>query len=125
MRDLDLTLQRRTFVSDVRRLPYVPGRQPPQALRAQHSRATTAPVHAAEPTTSLDARRAEQIAQRPSRRERNVLELLADGYTTREIAQRMAYSERTIKNILQAVTSRLKVRNRTQAVAYAVRNGWI
>ncbi len=125
MRDLDMTLQRRTFASDVRRLPYVPGRQTPQVLRAQHGRSTTAQAHTADPTTSLDTRRAEQVAQRPSRRERDVLELLADGYTTREIAQRMAYSERTIKNILQAITSRLRVRNRTQAVAHALRNGWI
>jgi DNA-binding NarL/FixJ family response regulator len=54
-----------------------------------------------------------------------VLALLAEGYSTREIALRLAYSERTIKNILQTVTGRLHLRNRTQAVAYAVRNGWI
>ncbi len=60
-----------------------------------------------------------------TRRERDVLELVADGLCTREIAARLCWSERTIKNVLQELTIRLHLRNRTQAVAYAVRNGWI
>lgn len=58
-------------------------------------------------------------------RERDVLRLIADGLSTREVATRLAYSERTIKAVLQSLTIRLNLRNRTQAVAYAVRNGWI
>lgn len=58
-------------------------------------------------------------------RERDVLRLVSEGLSTREVAIRLAYSERTIKAILQSLTIRLNVRNRTQAVAYAVRNGWI
>jgi DNA-binding NarL/FixJ family response regulator len=58
-------------------------------------------------------------------REHDVLELIADGLSTREVALKLAYSERTIKNVLQDLTTRLQLRNRTQAVAYAVRNGWI
>ncbi|MDQ2749394.1 MAG: LuxR C-terminal-related transcriptional regulator [Pseudonocardiales bacterium] len=58
-------------------------------------------------------------------RERDVLALVAEGYSTREVATRLAYSERTIKNIVQDVTMRLNLRNRTQAVVYAVRHGWI
>jgi DNA-binding NarL/FixJ family response regulator len=58
-------------------------------------------------------------------REREVLALLAQGLSTREVATAMAYSERTIKNVLQELTTRLALRNRTQAVAYAVRHGWI
>jgi hypothetical protein len=41
------------------------------------------------------------------------------------LAKRLAYSERTFKNVLQELTMRLGLRNRTQAIAYAVRNGWI
>jgi len=58
-------------------------------------------------------------------RERDVLKLIADGLSTREVATKLAYSERTIKAVLQSLTVRLNLRNRTQAVAYAVRNGWI
>jgi DNA-binding NarL/FixJ family response regulator len=58
-------------------------------------------------------------------RERDVLGLIADGLSTREVAIQLAYSERTIKNVIQDLTMRLNVRNRTQAVACAVRNGWI
>ncbi|HEY2298558.1 MAG TPA: LuxR C-terminal-related transcriptional regulator [Jatrophihabitans sp.] len=63
----------------------------------------------------------------PSLRPREcvVLTLVADGLSTREVARRMCYSERTIKNILQELTTRVGLRNRTQAVAWAMRNGWI
>jgi DNA-binding NarL/FixJ family response regulator len=58
-------------------------------------------------------------------RETEVLKLVADGRDTTEIAQRLAYSERTIKNIIRDVTMRLNLRNRTHAVAYAVKEGLI
>jgi DNA-binding NarL/FixJ family response regulator len=54
-----------------------------------------------------------------------VLRLVADGLDTSEIARQLAYSERTVKNVLHDVTSRLQLRNRSQAVAYALRQGFI
>lgn len=60
-----------------------------------------------------------------SRRETEVLRLLADGMDTAEIAAEMTYSERTVKNILHSLLSRLGLRNRTHAVAYALREGMI
>jgi len=60
-----------------------------------------------------------------SKREVEVLRLVAEGLDTGEIAQQMAYSERTIKNVIHDVTTRLQLRNRSQAVAYAVREGLI
>jgi DNA-binding CsgD family transcriptional regulator len=56
-------------------------------------------------------------------REVEVLRLLAEGLYTTEIAAKLNYSERTIKNIILAVTRRLNLRNRTHAVAYAMRVG--
>jgi DNA-binding NarL/FixJ family response regulator len=58
-------------------------------------------------------------------RENIVLRLVADGLSTREIATKLCYSERTIKAVIQELTTRLYLRNRAHAVAYAVRNGWI
>lgn len=58
-------------------------------------------------------------------REAGVLRLLADGCDTSEIADHMAYSERTVKNVIHDITSRLQLRNRSHAVAYAIREGLI
>lgn len=58
-------------------------------------------------------------------REIEVLRLVADGLDTAEIAGALSYSERTIKNIIHDVTARLNLRNRSHAVAYAVRQGLI
>ena len=58
-------------------------------------------------------------------REIDVLRLLADGCDTAEVARQLAYSERTVKNVLQDVTRRHNLRNRTHAVAYALRQGLI
>jgi DNA-binding NarL/FixJ family response regulator len=58
-------------------------------------------------------------------RETAVLRLLAEGYDTSEVGQRLFYSERTVKNIIHDVTSRLELRNRAHAVAYAIREGLI
>lgn len=58
-------------------------------------------------------------------REREVLSLVAEGFGTTEIAAKLAYSERTVKNVLQGFTNRLRLRNRSHAVAYAIREGYI
>jgi DNA-binding NarL/FixJ family response regulator len=58
-------------------------------------------------------------------REVRVLKLIAEGLDTTEIGHRLFYSERTVKNIIHDITSRLNLRNRTHAVAYALRHGLI
>lgn len=58
-------------------------------------------------------------------REIDVLRLMADGLDTGEIAGKLCYSERTVKNVIYGVTHRLKLRNRSHAVAYALRSGMI
>jgi DNA-binding NarL/FixJ family response regulator len=60
-----------------------------------------------------------------SSREINVLKMVADGLDTSEIARQLCYSERTVKNVLHDVTSRFQLRNRSHAVAYAIREGLI
>jgi DNA-binding NarL/FixJ family response regulator len=58
-------------------------------------------------------------------REREVLKLLVEGYDTTAIARRMAYSERTVKNIVRSTLTQLSARNRAHAVAVATRSGLI
>jgi DNA-binding NarL/FixJ family response regulator len=60
-----------------------------------------------------------------SQRETEVLRLIALGMEVSEIADKLSYSERTIKNTLHDVLSRFQLRNRTQAVAFAIREGLI
>jgi DNA-binding NarL/FixJ family response regulator len=60
-----------------------------------------------------------------SDREIDVLRLIAEGHDTNEIARQLCYSQRTVKNVLHDVTTRLQLRNRSHAVAYAVREGLI
>ncbi|PKW18097.1 helix-turn-helix transcriptional regulator [Saccharopolyspora spinosa] len=58
-------------------------------------------------------------------READVLRLMAGGLDTAEIAQKLCYSERTVKNVIYGMTSRLNLRNRPHAVAFAMRAGAI
>jgi len=60
-----------------------------------------------------------------ARRELAVLRLLAAGDSTRDIAGRLSYSERTVKNIVHDVLVKLNCRTRAHAVALATRQGVI
>ena len=56
-------------------------------------------------------------------REVEVLRLVAEGLDTAEIAAKLSYSQRTVKNVVHDITSRLHLQNRAHAVAYAMRQG--
>jgi len=58
-----------------------------------------------------------------TKREREVLQLVADGYGTTEIAERLFISAKTVKNHLASIYEKLDARDRTQAVLSAVRSG--
>ena len=62
---------------------------------------------------------------RLTEREQQVLSLIAAGHPTREVAQQLCYSERTVKNVLHDVVTKMGARSRSQAVAHAVREGLI
>jgi DNA-binding NarL/FixJ family response regulator len=57
--------------------------------------------------------------------ELSMLDLVAQGATTREIGQQMYCSERTVKRRIEEVTAKLGVKSRAEAVAQAIRSGWI
>lgn len=58
-------------------------------------------------------------------RECDVLRLVAEGFGTEEIATKLCYSERTVKNVLYGLMTRCGLNNRAHAVAYALRAGAI
>ncbi|MFS8099070.1 LuxR C-terminal-related transcriptional regulator [Lentzea alba] len=58
-------------------------------------------------------------------REMDMLRLFAEGWTTAEVARKLSYSERTVKSMVQNVLVRFQLRNRTHAVAFAIRSGAI
>lgn len=58
-----------------------------------------------------------------NKREHAVLRLVAEGYETDEIAQRLSYSARTVTAVVHDITQRFRLRNRAHAVAYALRTG--
>lgn len=60
-----------------------------------------------------------------SNRERDILKLAAEGLDTDEIARELSYSKRTVTSALHDVSVRYQLRNRTHAVAYAIREGLI
>ena len=60
-----------------------------------------------------------------SPRELQVLELIAAGSTNKEIAVQLDISNQTVKNHVSSILRKLAVNDRTQAVVYAMRRGWI
>lgn len=60
-----------------------------------------------------------------SQREFEVLQLLAEGASNREISRRLFISEKTVKNHTNAIFRKMGVEDRTQAVLEAIRKGWV
>ncbi len=60
-----------------------------------------------------------------TKREEEVLQLIADGCSTPEVADKLYISQKTVKNHLAAIYQKLDARDRTQAVVRAVRMGII
>lgn len=58
-----------------------------------------------------------------TKREEEVLQLIADGCSTPEVAARLYISQKTVKNHLASIYQKLDARDRTQAVLQAVRMG--
>jgi DNA-binding NarL/FixJ family response regulator len=58
-----------------------------------------------------------------TKREEEVLQLIADGCSTSEVADQMYISQKTVKNHLASIYQKLDARDRTQAVLQAVRMG--
>ena len=60
-----------------------------------------------------------------SAREVEVLDYIAKGNSNKEIARVLKISDQTVKNHITSILRKLAVNDRTQAVVYALRKGWI
>jgi DNA-binding NarL/FixJ family response regulator len=60
-----------------------------------------------------------------SPREMEILELVIQGLSNKEIAYHLGISHQTVKNHMTAILSKLGVADRTQAAVYALRHGWV
>ena len=74
-----------------------------------------------EPTTRGD----EAVAEPLTARERQVLDLLAEGLPNKAIAGRLGISDQTVKFHVASICGKLGAANRTEAVRRAVRRGLI
>jgi two-component system, NarL family, response regulator DegU len=60
-----------------------------------------------------------------TRRECEVLQMLADGKSNRGIGEALYISEKTVKNHVSNILQKMNVNDRTQAVVTAIKNGWV
>ena len=60
-----------------------------------------------------------------SPREVQILDNIAQGMTNKQVAYALSISEQTVKNHMSSILRKLSVNDRTQAVVYAMRQGWI
>jgi two-component system response regulator DevR len=65
----------------------------------------------------------DELLARLSPQERNILRLIADGLTNRQIAARVHLAEKTVKNYVSNLLAKLGMERRTQAAVYAARLG--
>lgn len=66
-----------------------------------------------------------RIEQQPTPRERQVLQLIADGLVNREIGVELHLSEETVKSHVRHLLAKLQARSRAHAVAVAFRRGLV
>jgi two-component system response regulator DevR len=65
----------------------------------------------------------DELLARLSPQERNILRLIADGLTNRQIAEEVHLAEKTVKNYVSNLLAKLGMERRTQAAVYAARLG--
>ena len=98
-----------------------PPAEPQAPLRTESTRVETAPSLPAD----TDKHEVNPRVADLTPREREILQLLADGLSNKEIAEKLFLSEGTVKNYVSATFSKLHARDRAQAVSFAIRQGLV
>lgn len=60
-----------------------------------------------------------------TRREAEVLKLMAEGKSNKAIGEELFISEKTVKNHVSSILQKMEVNDRTQAVINSIKNGWV
>jgi len=87
----------------------------------------------AEPDVAVDSvphpeeekKASAQALEQLTKREREVLGLIAQGMSNKDIAQQLIITEKTVKTHVSHILDKLELADRTQAAIYAVKNGWM
>lgn len=66
-----------------------------------------------------------EAAEGLTKREMEVLKLIAEGMYNKEIAEKLMISEKTVKNHVSNIFRKINVSDRTQAAVYAIKNGYV
>jgi two-component system, NarL family, response regulator LiaR len=64
-------------------------------------------------------------AESLTRREREVLQLVVEGYANKQIARRLGITEKTVKTHVSSILAKLRVSDRTAAAVLAIRQGLV
>ncbi len=95
-----------------------------RAIRGAHAgQAQLHPEVARRLMQQVTAPRKPDMASELTEREREVLQLVAQGRSNKEIARELVVSERTVKGHVSNILGKLGLQDRTQAALYAVRHG--
>ena len=96
------------------------------SIRAVHrGEGAVSPVVAAKVIDRLRGAPTTETEPMLSDRQLEILRLIAEGFSNREIASRVYLSENTVKSHVQEIFRKLQVRNRVEAALRATQEGWI
>ena len=74
---------------------------------------------------NMGSRRTDDVLSSLSEQEQKILMLIADGKTNKEIAEEIYLSDKTVKNYVSSILSKLNLRRRAQAAAFIARKGLV
>ncbi len=96
------------------------------AIRGVHLGHFSLPADMARKIMSLDLEMDQQVQKlQLTRRELEVLQCMAQGFSNQEIAKQLSISTNTVRSHVRNVLRKLDVSNRTQAALYAIESGLV
>ncbi|EJL41431.1 transcriptional regulatory protein DegU [Brevibacillus agri] len=101
--------------------PKVTGKLIEEFRRLSENEGTAERSFSVDESQTIDPKVIESL----TRREREVLQLMAEGKSNRAIGEFLFISEKTVKNHVSSILQKLNVQDRTQAVVISIKNGWV